>query len=94
MDKNNKTEYCKNGCTAIADSSDNAIIGPKEAIKGLNVILKAKRLPVIGRYVVNCDTVMKLPKISFILGGKSFTLNGKQYIQKVFLRFVRLSFEK
>lgn len=82
--KTNVINLCKNPpCSGIADSSNNAIIGPKDAILELNEAIEAKRIPLIGRYYVNCDTVMKLPKISFILSGKSFTLNGKQYTQKV-----------
>lgn len=70
-------------CSGIADSSNNAIIGPKEDILRLNDILEAKMIPLLGRFYVDCDTVMKLPKINFVLAGQSFTLNGKQYTQKV-----------
>lgn len=82
----NIIDLCEAPCYGIADSSNNAIVGPKKAILELNEIIKAKHIPWFGRYYVECDTVMKLPKINFVLGGRTFTLNGKQYTQKVFLK--------
>ncbi|TGZ54801.1 Lysosomal aspartic protease [Temnothorax longispinosus] len=34
------------------------------------------------RLKVNCDQISKLPDINFVLGGKTFRLNGEDYISK------------
>lgn len=84
--KNSGTDIialCTSNCTGIADSSNNAIVGPKETVLKINSIIQAKSIPFFGRFYVDCDTVMKLPKITFMLRGTPFTLNGKQYTQKV-----------
>lgn len=43
---------------------------------------------------MECDKVMNLPKITFVLRGQPFTLNGKHYTQKVgYHIIVMLSFD-
>nr|CAD7426086.1 unnamed protein product [Timema monikensis] len=32
---------------------------------------------------VNCGTINKLPEISFLIGGKNFTLKARNYIQQI-----------
>lgn len=83
FNKTTNVNLCSANCTGIADSSNNAIVGPKDAILGLNAMIQARKIPFFGRFYVDCDTVMKLPKITFVLQGQPFTLNGKQYTQKV-----------
>uniref|UniRef100_A0A914PK24 Peptidase A1 domain-containing protein n=1 Tax=Panagrolaimus davidi TaxID=227884 RepID=A0A914PK24_9BILA len=34
-------------------------------------------------YTVACENVSSLPEISFVIGGKSYTLKGEDYILKV-----------
>ncbi|GLV43473.1 cathepsin D [Carabus blaptoides fortunei] len=79
-----KIEYpfCETGCQAIADTSSNAIYGPSFEVKKLNKLLKARYL-MFGRYRVNCETVNKLPVITFVIGGKEFSLKGRDYVQKL-----------
>ncbi|XP_018328790.1 lysosomal aspartic protease-like [Agrilus planipennis] len=74
--------YCKNGCSAIADSSSNNIVGPKDEVEKIFKQIHATEL-FFGFYKVDCDTVNKLPRIHFIIGGKNFTLKGENYVQKL-----------
>ncbi|XP_010024880.2 cyprosin isoform X1 [Eucalyptus grandis] len=43
-----------------------------------------ERLPNLkGQVAVDCDSIPRMPPVSFIIGNKSFELNPKQYIRKV-----------
>lgn len=78
----NTFSFCVNGCQTIADTSNNAIYGPSFEIKKINKLLNARYL-MFDRYQVNCDTVNKLPVITFVIGGKEFSLKGRDYVQKL-----------
>ncbi|CAH1163535.1 unnamed protein product [Phaedon cochleariae] len=81
MDQKKTLTLCPNGCKAISDTSSNQIIGPVEDINKINDLLNAKKI--FGRWTVECDTIMKLPKIDFVLGGQNFRLEGPQYTTKM-----------
>ncbi|KAJ3649035.1 hypothetical protein Zmor_020797 [Zophobas morio] len=80
--KGENVVVCQNGCKAIADTSSNTIVGPQEDIFQIHDKIKAEEF-FMHRYTVNCDTINKLPKIDFILGGKNFTLVGEDYTVKM-----------
>ncbi|XP_076267637.1 lysosomal aspartic protease-like [Rhynchophorus ferrugineus] len=69
---------CSSGCTALTDTSSNSIYGPKDQVDQIHNNINAKPW-LLGRYSVACDTISKLPEIIFYIGGKPFSLKGRDY---------------
>nr|ATU82848.1 secreted Aspartyl glucosaminidase-like protein [Pristhesancus plagipennis] len=74
--------FCTEGCEAFADTSENTIRGPADDIDMLNSIIGAQSF-YFGRYIVNCNSVNRLPTVTFFIKNRNFTLKGNDYIQKM-----------
>ncbi|XP_077265103.1 lysosomal aspartic protease-like isoform X2 [Temnothorax americanus] len=70
---------CEKGCQAIVDMGFSKIGGPPKDIAALK-----KKIGVVNN-TVPCDDdyISKLPDISFVIGGKTFLLTGRDYILKL-----------
>ncbi|XP_037284260.2 cathepsin D [Rhipicephalus microplus] len=79
--KKDKT-FCVGGCDAVMDTGSSFIEGPRDEIERLNKYLRATEEPA-GDWRVKCANIPRMPKISFTIAGKEFTMTADQYIIQV-----------
>ncbi|KAH8041917.1 hypothetical protein HPB51_019552 [Rhipicephalus microplus] len=76
-----KATFCKKGCQAIADTGTSLLTGPSVDVKKINRIIGAKEASP-GQYLVDCEALPSLPKVTFHLSKKEFVLSADDYILK------------
>lgn len=74
--------FCKRGCEAIADTGTSFLVGPTHETVEINKAIGATEIAP-GQYAVDCDSLSKLPKITFVLNKHDFVLRPDDYILKV-----------
>jgi len=78
-----ETVGCDGGCTAIVDTGSSLLVGPTDQTKAINEMLGGSDMLGTGQYIVGCDTLVDMPDMDFVIGGKPFTLTPQDYILQV-----------
>nr|XP_058926387.1 cathepsin D isoform X2 [Kogia breviceps] len=81
VDVGSSLTVCKGGCEAIVDTGTSLIVGPVEEVRELQKAIGA--VPLIqGEYMIPCEKVSSLPKVTMKLGGRDYKLSPEDYTLK------------
>jgi len=84
MESETNSVGCDGGCTAIVDTGSSLLVGPTKETEAINKMIGGiEVLPGTGQYQIVCSNIPNLPDIDFVLGGKKFTLSGKDYVLQI-----------
>ncbi|KAH8390086.1 lysosomal aspartic protease [Drosophila serrata] len=72
-------ELCHDGCEVIVDTGTSFLALPYDQAILINESIGGRPSP-YGQFFVNCNTVSKLPTITFTLGDRQFFLDGHEYV--------------
>uniref|UniRef100_A0A3B4UNF2 Nothepsin n=1 Tax=Seriola dumerili TaxID=41447 RepID=A0A3B4UNF2_SERDU len=78
------SSFCPRGCQAIVDTGTSLIAGPTNDILNLQQLIGATPTN-IGEFLIDCVRLSSLPHVTFVLGGKEYTLTAEQYVRKEML---------
>ncbi|XP_073336756.1 nothepsin [Pagrus major] len=85
------SSFCPRGCQAIVDTGTSLIAGPTADILNLQQLIGATPSN-IGEFLIDCVRLSSLPHVTFVLGGKEYTLTAEQYVRKEMLGDKELCF--
>merc|ERR1712180_184148 len=84
MNSESNSIGCDGGCVAIVDTGSSLLVGPKAETDAINKMIGGTEIiPGRGQFMVDCATIDSLPEVDFVIGGRTFTLSGKDYILQV-----------
>jgi cathepsin D len=65
---------------AIADTGTSLLTGPAKDVAQVNKAIGARKIPIVGEYVVSCSKLASLPTVTFKINGKDFPLTPQDYV--------------
>eukprot|EP00039_Didymoeca_costata_P018308 m.332992 g.332992 ORF g.332992 m.332992 type:complete len:396 (+) comp17041_c0_seq1:113-1300(+) len=65
----------------VLDTGTSILAGPKEEVAAIAKMVGAKPFPLApGEYTIPCSSVASLPTLTFVIAGKEYSIEGKEYV--------------